>query len=564
MRRCTCPHPAVKASDSAASATNGTVTSDDEDQLDEAAARALMAGDDHGIDWAEVDAAAALLEAKALGSGLSLKAEGGADKNRGGAEKLRRYWTTGKGGQQIVWGTPGDFGRCVALVVEHAEFTEARAKGYCALRHKDATGEWPGKAPTEQGSKDMGIYDPSLEQGALGGAALSVKAYPHVAGSYQERESALRRALEEHFTPEEPVTDADGRTRPADIWIDMVATFDDHVVVRVHDWSKSRGERDEDATWWVDYSWDNGDEVQLGEPRPVSVEVSIDVHDPALTEDPYVESAAGEFVGAAAKTVGVLDREAKAGRVLSTANAQRLRQATEHLISVLAAAGIEIGPLPGAQPVEGDPTSTAPAAAGGVPVEAKELPDAEVIEALEALEAKGKLPAALAAVLAAKKPAASLPKVGATVTLPDGVGGKGETTGKVTAVDAEKGEVTVELSGDDGKTVTVKASELGKKKDDSGGGAFPGAAPPFGKKEAEGAVELDASEMRALAEIKAALGPDDDSGDLPGDRTGDEPEEDDDDGAGGEPAATGEKTLEPTVLDAADLAALADLGIPVG
>lgn len=66
---------------------------------------------------------------------------GGADRNRGGAETLRRYWTTGPGGAKIAWGSPGDWTRCVSLVSKHLG---ARAKGYCALRHKERNGYWPG------------------------------------------------------------------------------------------------------------------------------------------------------------------------------------------------------------------------------------------------------------------------------------------------------------------------------------------------------------------------------------------------------------------------------------
>lgn len=60
-------------------------------------------------------------------------------RNRGNAETLRRYWTTGAGAAKIKWGTPGDFNRCVRNV---SRFMGARARGYCALRHKAATGMW--------------------------------------------------------------------------------------------------------------------------------------------------------------------------------------------------------------------------------------------------------------------------------------------------------------------------------------------------------------------------------------------------------------------------------------
>lgn len=83
------------------------------------------------------------------------KAKGGADKNRGGAEHLRRYWTRGAGAAKIGWGTPGDFKRCVALLTEHMP---GRAEGYCALRHKEATGEWAGPN-AHGGKKELGPVD---------------------------------------------------------------------------------------------------------------------------------------------------------------------------------------------------------------------------------------------------------------------------------------------------------------------------------------------------------------------------------------------------------------------
>jgi hypothetical protein len=71
----------------------------------------------------------------------SLMAAGGADRNRGNAEKLRRYWTTGEGGLKIRWGTPGDWTRCTKQL---SKYMGNRSKGYCALRHKEMNGMWPG------------------------------------------------------------------------------------------------------------------------------------------------------------------------------------------------------------------------------------------------------------------------------------------------------------------------------------------------------------------------------------------------------------------------------------
>lgn len=71
----------------------------------------------------------------------ALIAAGGADRNRGNAERLRRYWTLGPGGAKIRWGTKGDWKRCVRHLSKHMG---PRAKGYCQLRHKEMTRMYTG------------------------------------------------------------------------------------------------------------------------------------------------------------------------------------------------------------------------------------------------------------------------------------------------------------------------------------------------------------------------------------------------------------------------------------
>jgi hypothetical protein len=63
----------------------------------------------------------------------------GRSKGGGNAQTLRNYWTKGAGAAKIKWGTGGDFNRCVRSV---SKFMGPRARGYCALRHKAATGMW--------------------------------------------------------------------------------------------------------------------------------------------------------------------------------------------------------------------------------------------------------------------------------------------------------------------------------------------------------------------------------------------------------------------------------------
>jgi len=85
----------------------------------------------------------------------ALVAAGGADRNRGGAENLRKYWTVGKGGLKIRWGTPGDWTRCVRQL---NKYMGPRSKGYCALRHKEMNGVWPGDKKNRQfAGREYGI-----------------------------------------------------------------------------------------------------------------------------------------------------------------------------------------------------------------------------------------------------------------------------------------------------------------------------------------------------------------------------------------------------------------------
>jgi hypothetical protein len=58
-------------------------------------------------------------------------------------ERLRRYWTKGKGAAKIGWGTPGDFNRCRAQLSKYIK--PQYLSGYCANRHYDALGFWPGR-----------------------------------------------------------------------------------------------------------------------------------------------------------------------------------------------------------------------------------------------------------------------------------------------------------------------------------------------------------------------------------------------------------------------------------
>jgi hypothetical protein len=64
---------------------------------------------------------------------------------KGNEQTLIDYWTHGEGGQEIRWGVPGDFDRCVSLVTVKAHGKVPDVKGYCANLHHKALGVWPGR-----------------------------------------------------------------------------------------------------------------------------------------------------------------------------------------------------------------------------------------------------------------------------------------------------------------------------------------------------------------------------------------------------------------------------------
>lgn len=58
-------------------------------------------------------------------------------------DRLRDYWVRGEGAVKIGWGLPGDFNRCRTHLAQYVK--PQYLSGYCANRHKDALGFWPGE-----------------------------------------------------------------------------------------------------------------------------------------------------------------------------------------------------------------------------------------------------------------------------------------------------------------------------------------------------------------------------------------------------------------------------------
>jgi len=98
----------------------------------------------------------------------AMTAAGGADRNRGRAEDLRRYWTVGKGGAKIRWNTPGDWTRCVRHL---SKYLGTRAKGYCALRHHEMTGMWTGSQQHHRMEASVRSFDEVMEISQLNAQA---------------------------------------------------------------------------------------------------------------------------------------------------------------------------------------------------------------------------------------------------------------------------------------------------------------------------------------------------------------------------------------------------------
>lgn len=68
-------------------------------------------------------------------------------------DRLRDYWVRGPGAAKIGWGLPGDFNRCRVNLAKYIK--PQHLAGYCANRHYDALGFWPGqhhRAGTETGA----------------------------------------------------------------------------------------------------------------------------------------------------------------------------------------------------------------------------------------------------------------------------------------------------------------------------------------------------------------------------------------------------------------------------
>ena len=97
-----------------------------------------VAEDDTVVD----DAEAASLVAADVAPGVTEDGPGWLT-NPVDTDRLRDYWVRGEGAAKIGWGTDGDFNRCRVNLAEYVK--PQYLNGYCANRHFDALGTWPGR-----------------------------------------------------------------------------------------------------------------------------------------------------------------------------------------------------------------------------------------------------------------------------------------------------------------------------------------------------------------------------------------------------------------------------------
>ena len=315
------------------------------------------------IDWDEVEAADVADVGTKTDEPTEAKAEGGADRNRGNAEQLRRWYVSGEGAQEIRWGTDGDFMRCVGIASKHMD--PARARGYCNLRHQDATGAPPGHAPGE-GKALPSSWDPGMEIGPHAAhlpppgevSTVESKAYPYMDGTLEAGLEAVRTAVNEALRGEIVGQDDMGRVRYAWDYVNVDGTWPDRLVATRHCWDETPDKRSRE-TFEISYHVDGTGQVVLGTPVPVHLRTVIAAGsgepDDVVPAVPMMDAAAGTMKALLASG------ETKSGRVLSGNNATRLRTAFEHLADVLRAAGVQLAgdPAGDEQPGAGEAKTAA-------------------------------------------------------------------------------------------------------------------------------------------------------------------------------------------------------------
>jgi 8-oxo-dGTP pyrophosphatase MutT (NUDIX family)/2'-5' RNA ligase len=256
---------------------------------------------------------------------------GGADRNRGGAENLRRYYTHGAGAALIGWGTSGDHARCVAIASQHMSVDDAH--GYCQLREHEVTGEYTAQHAAR-------------ERAATG--KKEVKSMPTMAGSQEERAEQLRTGVQELLYP---VAERDEVNEVP--WVSIEGTYPDHVFAR-------GAYEGREVTWHIPYSFDGG-QVSLGEPTEVELTV-VAVPD---NEDTFAEVTgdAGQvarFVVPAMESLAAATAALKSTGLQGKALQRVVRSGVLGLLDAIAVKGVDVSDMVLGDDQDDDPRGDEP------------------------------------------------------------------------------------------------------------------------------------------------------------------------------------------------------------
>ncbi|MFG2141841.1 2'-5' RNA ligase family protein [Streptomyces sp. NPDC048650] len=246
---------------------------------------------------------------------LEAKAAGGIDKNRGDAEQLRHWYVHGEGGAQISWGTAGDFDRCVSIAGRH--MSADKAKGYCNLRHRDATGIYPATHAAEHKSARAAVLE--AKSRILPGATVSpIQPLP---ASYEEIRDRVAAATRQLLATDEGS------------WTCVEATYPDRVIVSVH----------QDGASPVHYAvpYDGASpEISLGTPQPVELTtVVIPDQGPAREADSN-ETTQSRVVRPTMRALA--DATARIQAADDTEQLEPVRTTVGELLAALSAKGLDI------------------------------------------------------------------------------------------------------------------------------------------------------------------------------------------------------------------------------
>lgn len=193
--------------------------------------------------------------------------------------------------------------------------------------------------------EDVEVRLPADVVAALRSAAPEAKVFADPTGSYEERQTALGRAVRAWMRTAEAATllaDDDDDEAPAFVdgwggWLPYYAciegTWDDRVVFCCYDWAGD----DPPAFFQATYSFD-GAEAELADVSSVAVSVTF-----AQVAADRVEAKGRWLVDRAADVRAELSEESKEGRTLSKATVGHIKGAMDSLIGLLDASGVEHG-----------------------------------------------------------------------------------------------------------------------------------------------------------------------------------------------------------------------------